>query len=51
VGLDLGAQFLEVLYDGAVDRATEIGVLVGDDARLSPDIGVDVLYSVSPLHF
>ena len=37
VRLDLRAEFLEVLDDGRVDGAAEVGVLVGDDARLVPN--------------
>lgn len=44
VRLDLDAEFLEVLDDGAVDRAAEVGVLVGDDARLVADGVVHVLF-------
>lgn len=43
VGFDLDAELLEVLYDGAVDRTAEVGVLVSDDTSLVADGVVYVL--------
>ena len=43
VRLDLSAELLEVLDDGRVDGAAEVGVLVGDDARLVPNTVEHVL--------
>ncbi len=46
VRLDLGAELLEVLDDGALDGLCEVGVVVGDDAGLVADAVVDVLDAV-----
>ena len=50
VGLDLRAEFLEVLDDGRVDGAAEVGVLVDDDARLVPNTIEHVLYNPYQKH-
>ena len=41
--LDLGPKLLEVLDDGAIDRATEIGVLICDYPSFVANVVVDVL--------
>jgi hypothetical protein len=46
VRLDLGAELLKVLDDGALDGLCEVGVVVGDDAGLVADAVVDVLDAV-----
>lgn len=46
VSLDLGAELLEVLDDGSLDRLCEVGVMVSDDTGLVADAVVDVLDTV-----
>ena len=43
VRLDLSAEFLEVLNDGRVDGAAEVGVLVCNATRFVSDVVVYVL--------
>jgi hypothetical protein len=43
MSFDLGPQLLEVLHDGAVDRSTEVCVLVCDDAGFVADAVVYIL--------
>lgn len=40
---DLNPQFLQMLYDGAVDGATEVSMLICYSASLVTDLIVDVL--------
>ena len=46
VCLDLGAELLEVLYDGALDGLGKVGVVVSNDTGLVTDAVVDVLDTV-----
>ena len=41
--LDLGAQLLQVLDNGHVDRLGQVGVVIGNVARLFADLEKDVL--------
>jgi len=41
--LDFCAKLLEVLDDGAIDRATEVGVLICDHPSFVANVVVDVL--------
>jgi hypothetical protein len=43
MSFDLGPQLLEVLHDGAVDRSTEVCMLVCDDAGFVADAVVYIL--------
>jgi hypothetical protein len=49
VGLDLYTQFLQVLYDRAIDSTTQVGVLIRNDTSLVPYAVVDVLGDVGKL--
>ena len=43
VGFDLYTQFLQVLYDRAIDGTAQVGVLICNDTSLVPYAIVDVL--------
>lgn len=43
MGLDFSSEFLKMLYDGAINGASKIGVLVCDDASFVSDCVVDIL--------
>jgi hypothetical protein len=43
VRFDFKPELLQMLYDGAVNRPPQVGVLISDDAGLVSDAEVDVL--------
>ena len=47
MGLDLYAQFLQVLYDRAINGTSQVGVLIRNDTSLVPYTVVDVLRCLS----